>query len=253
MDVRVPWHVADTGNGSKTLTYDSYRAVPSSETCSAVLLVHGGDFEKGSSRDRNLVRLAQDLAVAGFHCFSINYRLMRDNPPAPPPYDQTKIGRAFHAATVDVHEALRFLEENRDTFNLDKIFVVGESAGAVAAIAASVSDTGEFASDQENFLTNIRVKPDAIVSLWGGSPFVFDDFDPQDPPILMIHGMKDNRLGVSFPEALFMVEVCREAGVRVETHFIPGVGHGAWDVLVDKKPLSQIIVEYLKKEEVNGN
>jgi len=48
--------------------------------------------------------------------------------------------------------------------------------------------------------------------------------DPNDPPMLLIHGLADHEVASSQSE--LMAARLRAAGVPVETLFIPGADHG---------------------------
>ena len=86
----------------------------------AVVFIHGGGWMAG---DKNVYEgRAKKYALAGFHTFSINYRLAKfDNP-------ETQ----WDAQLQDVRSFIRWLKANASNLRVDptKIAVCGDSAGA---------------------------------------------------------------------------------------------------------------------------
>ena len=75
--------------------------------------------------------------------------------------------------------------------------MVGESAGAFAALAAGASDPEDFAHDgpelppldKNHNDTSAGVQ--AVVNLWGNAELIMDEFSPGDPPVMIVHGTAD--------------------------------------------------------------
>lgn len=219
----------------------------------ALILVHGGGFTGGSKESEKLFRLGNDLASAGFVCFLMDYRLMDDNPPAPPPFDLTPLERTAHAATVDVKCAIRHVRANAEYYAVDpeRIGLVGESAGAIAGMAAGVSDQGQYASDGPDFPVlpenNPEVNEDVsvLVDLWGNADAFLDDFDPSDPPMMIVHGARDFTAGISLLPAQNIVDRCKTHNIPYRYYPVLDAGHGVWDLEVDGRNLSGLILEFL--------
>jgi len=219
-----------------------------------VLLLHGGGFQGGRRDGRDMVRFANELASAGYVCFLAEYRLEGDNPPAPAPIAQS-IERAAHAAFVDAKVAMRHIRANASAYgvNPDRIGIFGESAGAIAAIAAGISDAGDFSNDgvhfpvpQENHPA-FSPTPNVIISFWGSAAPVIDQFDPFDPPMLVVHGVLDTQPATFFTEALRIREACRANNIPLVFIALISEGHRAWNAVYRGKSLPEHTIEFLKE------
>ncbi len=219
----------------------------------AVVMMHGGGFDGGRKDNENLVAQANILASSGYVVFSIAYRLEEDAPPAPPPFDSISIGRAVHAAYVDAKTALRHVRANAATYGIDpqRIAALGESAGAIAMIGAGITESERFLSDGEGFpvpeVNNPTEdpRPQLVVNLWGGASFVFQSFDPTDPPMLIVHGQRDLTAFASILDALAIIEACEENGIPFTAELLPGRGHGPWDATIDGQGLGLYVRDWL--------
>lgn len=218
----------------------------------AVILIHGGGFESGSKEDEHHREIAMNLAGAGYVCFLINYRLIGDNPPAPEPYTDS-MSRAVHAAAVDAKTAQRHVHARAAEYRIDpdRIAFLGDSAGAITALAAGLSHNDRFVNDgpdypvpQENN-PGVEARSVAIVNLWGSGDFFPELFTPGSPPIMTVHGGKDFTVGVSLMPALNIDQWCRENGITHVFYPLPDEGHGAWDADIEGKTLSGAIIEFL--------
>lgn len=221
----------------------------------AVVMVHGGGFDGGSRDDEDLLGVADRLASEGYVCFLIDYRLKGDGPP--PAEDFPKLdfpsASAVRAAIVDTKTALRYVRANAAAYevNPDRIALFGESAGAVAALAAGLSVPDEFADDGPGFPApqennpGVDPVPQAIIDCWGSADFFLDEFDAEDPPIMIWHGTNDFTLGTFFTSALLIQQKCDEFGIPYRFYPLLGEGHGAWDAEYDGKDLSTTILDFL--------
>ncbi len=246
----------DTAYVMKELYFDLMEPTDSPlEQRPALVMVHGGSFTGGSREDEDLFALANDLASAGYVCFLIDYRLMADQPPAPPPYDASELESTVHGATVDVKAAIRHVRANAASYavNPDRIAVIGDSAGAITAMAAGISDQGQYSSDGEAFPVPDSNAPGvdesvvAIVDLWGTADRFLDDFDPADPPMMIVHGAQDFTVGISLLPAQNIVEQCETHGIPYRYYPVFDAGHGVWDITVDDKDLAWLIFDFLQE------
>ena len=220
----------------------------------AVLMIHGGGFDGGSRTHEELVALADRLASAGYVCFLSDYRLTGDQPPAPPEWDVIALGAAIHASFVDAKTALRFIRANHARYgvNPDRIAVLGESAGAFAALAAGISDEEDFARDradlevpEENNPTE-RARPKAVIDFWGSANLILDEFSADDPPLLIVHGTADFNFGTFYyPTATNIRDRAEANNIPHVFMPLPGEGHGAWDARVDGEDLADIALRFL--------
>lgn len=240
----------------KPLLLDVYAPEPAAAVPQpAVVLLHGGSFKEGSKQHDDLSGLARYLAERGYVCFSADYRLLNDNPPAPPPFHLTSIQRAVHAAGVDAKAAVRFVRARSADFHVDpkRIALCGDSAGAIASLLAGLTDEDRFANDGPDHPMpadnhpGVSSRPDAIVELWGSAELVLDQVDAGDPPILIAHGTKDTHIGVFFTAALSLKAACEKAGVPVVFCPLEGEKHGAWDGHFEGQSVPEFVYGFLEK------
>lgn len=259
-------NVADTTTpGSYTtvdLHYDLVELESGAENRPAVIMIHGGSFEGGTKSDEKLLRQANALALQGYVCFLIDYRLKGDEPPAPDGwnpdtsesiFNALELRAAMHAAFVDAKTAMRYVRANAAALRLDpdRIALWGESAGAFAALAAGVTGDELFSSDGPDFPVPARnnpgvsTRPQAIVDCWGSAAPVVSSFDPSDPAVMVFHGTNDFVVGLSLAPALEIRDACTANGIPVAYYPIPGEGHGAWTGEYDGRNLATLTLEFL--------
>src|SRR5690606_1701966 len=104
----------------KNLTADVYMPVSSgSQKYPAVLLIHGGGWLTGTKE--NLQVMSQHLANSGYVAITVAYRLGTD--------------ATYPAGVLDLKDAVKWMRENANQYNIDreKIAVLGASAGAQLA------------------------------------------------------------------------------------------------------------------------
>lgn len=224
----------------------------------ALVVVHGGSFQNGDKANKRLSELMEDLVKDGYACFSINYRMTGDNPPAQAPWNLTLLQRAIHASFVDTKAAVRYVRANAAQYkvNPDRIAVLGESAGAFSALGVGMGDATDYVNDgtelppldSNNLSTSATVR--AVVDLWGNAELIRNKFNPGDPPVLIVHGKSDVHIGTFYVAALNIEALCKANNIPVTLHGIEGFGHGCFDAKINGKPLATAIAawldEYLK-------
>ncbi|MFN8396940.1 MAG: carboxylesterase family protein [Bacteroidia bacterium] len=162
METRIYGTAVDFGGLTDSLRMDiSY---PKNDNAPAgsrplMLLIHGGAFSSGSRTDGNIVGMRRDFAQRGYVTAAIDYRLgMFQSSANPAPHcnvpaafgewdctnqtDTLEWIRAWYRGIQDAHGALRYLMNNAAYFkiNPNKVFVVGESAGAFIALGVGFMD-----------------------------------------------------------------------------------------------------------------
>jgi len=244
------------------LKYDLVELEGTEENRPAVVMIHGGSFERGTKQDDRLLRQANALALAGYVCFLIDYRLKGDGPPAPDDwtpdtlgfiFDSLDIRAAMHAAFVDAKTAMRYVRANARALRVDpdRIAIWGESAGAFAALAAGITGDELFGDDGPGFPPpaannpGVGTRPRAIVNCWGSAAPVINAFDSGDPPVMIFHGSNDFVVGLSLAPAIEIRDACLANGIPVAYYPISGAGHGAWEGEFDGKALDVLTVEFL--------
>jgi acetyl esterase len=218
--------------GGEKLTMDYYQ--PSGPgPHPIVIIIHGGGYISGTSRNGSEAYCADFLAPAGYAVFSINYRLAPKYP--------------YPAAVEDVVRAIRYLRFHAPDWNADPhgIALVGGSAGgylsnmvglmnapgadvqAVVTLFGPSDFRGKPLSEhQRAFLDHAIQEKGLDAALSEASPIL--RVTKNAPPFLLIHGDKDE--AVPFTESLNLQKALRSAGVECDLIRIPNGPHatGSW-------------------------
>lgn len=238
----------------KELLADVYEPRNDDALRPALILVHGGNFTEGSKEKPEIVEYANFFARRGYVVFAINYRLAADNPPAPAGWGDFGLTAAAHAAMVDVKAAVRFVRAHAAFYRVDpqRIALLGESAGAIAGVTAAVTASGDFAADSETLgipeqnFPNTSSRVAAYIHFWGNADHVLVYLDRRDPPIMIVHGTEDDRLGTRFESSERFNRVLDLLNMPHEFYQAEGFGHGAWDYRLRGKNLKTLVLEFLE-------
>lgn len=222
----------------KNLTADVYMPVSSgSQKYPAVLLIHGGGWLTGTKE--NLQVMSQHLANSGYVAITVAYRLGTD--------------ATYPAGVLDLKDAVKWMRENANQYNIDreKIAVLGASAGAQLATLLGVTPNADIyqtgnkqVSDEVQAIVNIDgivsfVHPEAeegwMAATWfGGSKEEKYDMwkeaspleyvDANTPPTLFINS--------SFPRFHAgrddMIKILNKNGIYSEIHTLEDSPHTFW-------------------------
>jgi len=245
----------------ETLTMDYY-APKGSGIHPAVVLIHGGGYQRGDSKSGSEAYCADFLAPAGYAVFSINYRLA-------PKYPYPKM-------VFDVERSIRYIRHNAARWNLDpqQIALVGGSAGGfLSNMAGLLNAAGDPHAEDPVDRESARVQ--AVVTLFAQSSFatvplnkdVHALLDPliqqkgeqealteaspityvtkDAPPFLLIQGDKDEY--IPFSEDTNLQTALRNVGVQCDIIRIPGGAHGtgSWHTLPNVPPWEREMIEWL--------
>lgn len=219
----------------------------------ALILVHGGSFTEGGKDKPQIVQFANHFTARGYVCFSIAYRLTADNPPAPQGWEATNLTSSAHAAMVDVKAAIRFVHANQALYNVDptRIAVLGESAGAIAAVAAVMTPPADFAVDGPDFPLPAENNPDestevaAYIHLWGNADHVLTNIGPNDPPVMIVHGEDDDNIYTPLAAAERFHTVLELWNVPHEFYIAENEDHGAWGYRLRGQNLRELTATFL--------
>jgi alpha-L-fucosidase 2 len=205
------------------------------------IIIHGGGYHGGDSKNGSEAYVADFLWPAGYAVFSVNYRLA---PKYPYPY-----------MVEDVERAVRFIRHNAKTWNADptKIALVGGSAGGFLSNMVGLKNAPGDAKAADP-VDRESARAQAVVSLYAQSSFEFVPLnadvhrllDPliaekgekeaikeaspityvakDDPPFLEILGDQDEY--IPFSEATNLQAALKKVGVRCDIIRIPGGKHG---------------------------
>jgi len=276
-DVKYGTGVINTWSGKDDtiidLLLDIYEPVGAKGTKKPTLMIiHGGGFVGGQKDQKQLVMFGEFFAARGFVCFSVDYRVAKDEGLLPGnwPFEAAAIApemkvtqfKALYPAGRDVKAAVRWVRENSFKYGLDTdaIAAMGGSAGAFLALMLGTTEEDDYKSEVdfqsdpfllESYLNNSS-KVAAVIDLWGGTALLdavkFIDgkerFDKTDAPVAIIHGKNDE--SVPFTEAEEIKAAYEKTGVAFSFHPLDA-GHGAWSSKIDGKNLAQVSFEFIAK------
>jgi len=234
------------------------------------VIIHGGGYHGGNSKNDSEAYVADFLAPAGYVVFSVNYRVASAYP--------------YPYMVEDVQRAVRFIRYHAKEWDADpnKLALVGGSAGGfLSNMVGLLYDEGW--AEAPDPVDRESAKPQAVVSLYAQSSFEFVPLnqdvhrflDPQiakrglkealreaspityvskdDPPFLQIIGDHDEYIPLSEPENL--KKALNAVGVECEIIVIPGGHHGTggWNKLPGVPDWEREMTEWLNARlEHNG-
>lgn len=247
--------------GGESLTMDYYAAKGPGPHPIAII-IHGGGYQRGTSKSGSEAYCADFLAPAGYAVFSINYRLAPKYP--------------YPDMVHDVERAIRFLRHDAARWNADgqKIALVGGSAGGfLSNMVGLLNAPGNPAAQDPVDRESARVE--AVVTLYAQSSFatvplnrdVHALLDPliqqkgerealreaspityvtkNAPPFLLIQGDRDEY--IPYSEDTNLQAALHRVGVRCDVIRIPGGKHGTggWNSLPGVPDWEREMVEWL--------
>ncbi len=227
-----------------------------------VIVIHGGGYHGGNSKNDSEAYVVDFLAPAGYAVFSINYRVA---PKYPYPY-----------MVLDAQRAVRFIRYHAKEWNADpdRIALVGGSAGGFLSNMVGLKNDGGDASAADP-VDRMSARAQAVVSLFAQSSFEFVPLNgdvhrfldpliaakgekaaireaspityvsPDDPPFLEILGDQDEY--IPFAEAVNLQVALRRVGARCDVIKIPGGKHGTggWNKIAGVPDWEREMTEWL--------
>jgi acetyl esterase/lipase len=224
-------HLGDTQN----LLFDFYS--PSSDTAQKrplIIYLHGGGFSSGTREYPSVKLLCRKLAMKGYAVANIDYRL----DPNFQLYNSNTNRRAMTDAMHDAKQAIRYFKANSDLYKLDsnRIFIGGESAGAITAVMASYVDkqvemsiypmanpNNPIGSNSNSEFGN---EVNGTLCLCGMLLDTTAIESSNDPPILWTHGSADTYIPISL--AFNIVSRALNIGLPIQTKIYEGATHCPW-------------------------
>jgi len=198
----------------------------------AMIAIHGGGFLFGDKSE--MTNLCRELAARGYACFSINYRLVPDDPPGT---SQDQYARTVMAAVEDAHRATEWILANAAKYDVDpgRLFIGGSSAGAVTSMLLAYNPA----------IKTPRFR--AVADMWGTMGTRVGWLKKGGPPLLIIHGKEDDTITVSAAEQIDAR--ARQTGLPHETFLIDGMGHGVpLNLQVNGQTLLQHLVDFFYRQ-----
>lgn len=232
----------ESDNG-RVLALDVYRPAGTAPDGGwpVVVAIHGGGWHRFSKNQYG--PKAARLTRGGFAVVAPNYTLTR---PAQGSWPDN---------LNDLKGALRWVAGNADryAFDVERVATLGESAGGHLALMLAIastqdaSETGEITvgavvdfygpTDLWSLASSNRAAASAIYPMFGGrrERQLFDDasplrrFDDKTPPVLVIHGQRDQLVPLSQSRAL--AAALRARNIPHQLVVIAGAPHGfGWNV-----------------------
>ena len=228
-----------------------------------ILYVHGGSWVYGDKTiPQSLTPILDTFRDQGYTIISTSYELMKNK-------------EGFYKQVCDVKDTIRWIYENKETYNLntDEIGLIGMSSGAHLSLMAAYSDNDKFQDDKalaeypskvkyiidcfgptdlsilntnnlnfdlNNVFTSIKDK-DALVNEFNPINYV----DSNIPPTLIIHSQSDTVVPYQSAEMLYdkCVEVNADAkliSLSLSSHDLSEVSPA--DVTAVSKGLLEFII-----------
>lgn len=197
-----------------------------------VLFIHGGGFTKGDKAEYRSASVSADLARAGYVVVSCDYVLGAKDQPGVWPRN-----------IADCRDAVRWMRANADALGLDpdRIAVAGGSAGGYLALMVGLSDDkngpgGDPAAKHSakvsavidfygvvNFSKHGKGQVPGVSAAEQAAYLPENQCDPQDPPVLILHGTADATVDIAQSDAL--AKALRAAKVSYEYVIVDGAPH----------------------------
>lgn len=186
----------------KPLYFDLYEpASNTQEYRPLVITLFGGSFVAGSRDYEDMEAWCKQLARQGYMAASIDYRLISAGQ-----LSGDNLIRAGYLATLDVLAAIHYFKTHCDQYRIDtnRIFLLGQSAGATAILHAIYLDEDERPPETKEpvMLPALSTAHKAssrvagAVILWGSiqNPTMIDA--DERTPVCLIHGKNDHILPI---------------------------------------------------------
>lgn len=232
----------------QNLCFDFYEPAGESDTLRPlVITLFGGAFVLGNRDWADMQTWCNRFAEHGYAAASIDYRVMPSEK-----FSHKRLIRTGYMAAQDVSAAVRFFKANSAKYRIDtnRIFLLGQSAGAVAIIHALYMDEDERPSEtfadpalppMHSQGTEDAKKQSFSVAgavlLWGAvfNPSIIDA--DENTPVCFIHGERDNILSPNSGYAFSVVGMPYTYGSKVMADRMKELGFHSYELhLLEKEP-----------------
>ena len=204
-----------------------------------IIVIHGGGFNDGDKARGRELNISENLALKGYVCMSINYKLRR-----------VKGQVTWPQSVYDAKAAVRYLRKEAANLGVDpdKIGVIGCSAGCnLSMMLATTGAADGFDAVKGEPYQEVSARVACAVGFYGavdlmnyhdmkmfaktreeapelyrkGSPITY--LDAQDPPMLLVHGTADVTVPLSQSETY--LRIAKEKGAPCALEVIPDAPH----------------------------
>jgi acetyl esterase/lipase len=144
----------------------------------AVIMIHGGGWRSGNKNQMQV--LAREIALKGYSCFAIEYRL--------------SLEAKYPEGIFDVKNAIKFIKDNAKKFNVDpdKITVLGcSSGGQMAALIGTTNENPAFEDSQNTSKSSSKVH--AIIDIDGVLAFKHPESSEGEMAAFWLGGKSDEK------------------------------------------------------------
>jgi acetyl esterase/lipase len=222
-----------------------------------IIVIHGGGFNDGDKARGRELNISENLALKGYVCMSINYKLRRTQ-------GQVTWPQSVH----DAKAAVRYLRKEAANLGVDpeKIGVIGCSAGCnLAMMLATTSPADGFDAVKGEPYQDVSARVACAVGFYGavdlmnyhdmkmfaktreeapelykkGSPITY--LDAKDPPMLLVHGTADVTVPLSQSETY--VRIAKEKGAPCGLEVIPDAPH-TFDLQPKQRDLRPLVTGF---------
>ncbi|WP_409416405.1 alpha/beta hydrolase fold domain-containing protein [Flavobacterium sp. PS2] len=139
----------------------------------AVIMIHGGGWKSGNKKQMQV--LGQEIALKGYSCLAIEYRL--------------SLEAKYPQAIYDVKNAIKFIKDNAKRFRVDpnKIAILGcSSGGQMAALIGTTN--GDVAYEDALFKSKSSAAVNAIIDIDGILAFKHPESEEGEMAALWLNG-----------------------------------------------------------------
>ena len=170
----------------KNLKFDFYKPKNRNGKIPLLIYVHGGGFSAGDRKEKIATYFAKEMAQYGYAVASISYRLtMKGKGFGCNTKTALKV-EAFNDVSKDISYAVKYFLRRKNKFKIDvdKIILVGSSAGAEAVL--------NLAYVYNNKILNPNFKFAGVIAMSGAVTSIDKITLETAIPTQLFHGIQDN-------------------------------------------------------------
>ncbi|TSA32018.1 MAG: alpha/beta hydrolase [Opitutales bacterium] len=235
----------------RPLDHDKAKLLP------GIIVIHGGGFNDGDKARGRELNISENLALKGYVCMSINYKLRR-----------TSGQVTWPQSVYDAKAAVRYLRKEAANLGVDseRIGVIGCSAGCnLSMMLATTGPADGFDAVKGEPYQEVSARVTCAIGFYGavdlmnyhdmkmfaktreeapelykkGSPISY--LDAKDPPMLLVHGTADVTVPLSQSETY--LKIAKEKGAPCVLEVIPDAPH-TFDLQPKQRDLRPLVTGF---------